>query len=346
MLDLAQRAPVFFWVNLSILATTTTLRIAHRLQMQRFSVKRFRRLEQGLILTVLANASHWSLMLVWALLDPTLEPLRSAMLLILTGMIGAGTLALAFNTVIRILFPCILTLPGALIMALSDLPEQHIWAGLSLVMLVYILVSGRRRQLDYLAALRTAIELEKRTVELEHISFTDTVTQLNNRAYFDAHFDLEWKRACRQGYPLALLIIDLDHFKAINDRYGHPFGDRCLAAVGHCLNGTLSRTGDVIARIGGEEFALILINTDRDGAGHVAGRIGAAIGAIELYHDDQPVPVTASIGVAVARPQGPDCGTPASLLKAADDALYGAKKAGRNRWLLADEAAVACHTQL
>src|SRR5690606_13526480 len=109
-------------------------------------------------------------------------------------------------------------------------------AMLALMFLIYVLVATRTRQQDYHMSIRNALQLEQRTRELEYMTFTDPVTRLHNRAYFDLHLDLEWKRACRQAYPVSLLLVDLDHFKSINDRYGHPFGDHVLAEAGLCIS--------------------------------------------------------------------------------------------------------------
>jgi diguanylate cyclase (GGDEF)-like protein len=125
--------------------------------------------------------------------------------------------------------------------------------------------------------------------------------------------------------PLTALALDLDHFKQINDTYGHPIGDAVLAAVGSTLTATV-RDGDFVGRAGGEEFLILLPNTDTNGAQLVAETIRAAVAAIAIPTVEQPI--TASLGIAVL----PDhAGDATSLLRHADQALYIAKKNGRNR---------------
>ena len=197
------------------------------------------------------------------------------------------------------------------------------------------------RQRDYVSAAQSALLLEQRTRELEYISFTDPITRLHNRSYFDIHLEQEWKRAHRQHYPLSLLLIDLDHFKSINDRFGHPYGDFVLAEVGLCLSDQQHRSGDLLARVGGEEFALLLINTGSDGATRVAEQICAAIRALDLQHDGRPVPITTSIGVTTLVPEQAEPGETMRLFEQADLALYRAKHDGRDCWRRAESETVS-----
>src|SRR5690606_28402737 len=229
--------------------------------------------------------------------------------------------------------PLAVALPPVVALVMIGQHEMLMVATLSLVFLGYLMFATRARQDDYLLAVKTAVELEQRTKELEYTSFTDAVTRLHNRAYFDVHLELEWKRAFRQRYPMSLLIIDLDHFKLINDRFGHQYGDYVLQEVGMCLSSEAQRSGDVLARIGGEEFALLLINTDADGAALVAQQIIEAIAMLALEHPEAgSLRITTSIGFATRVPDQPEQHAARQLLGAADRALYAAKHAGRNCW--------------
>ena len=134
------------------------------------------------------------------------------------------------------------------------------------------------------------------------------------------------------GSEIALLMIDVDHFKAYNDRYGHPEGDACLRDVADTLKRRLRRPGDLIARFGGEEFVAILAGTSLEVALGAAERVRKGIENINRLHATSPTHavVTVSIGVACLRPNTPHA-TPAQLISAADEALYQAKARGRNR---------------
>lgn len=179
-------------------------------------------------------------------------------------------------------------------------------------------------------------ELAEANAQLERLSTLDPLTQLANRRRFEAHFLEELARAKRHHSPLALLMIDVDHFKSINDRYGHPFGDECLRAVAEVLRAHSQRPGDLAARYGGEEFVMILDGTDLAGARHCAEAIRADIAALRLPCGDQEVRLSASLGLVASVPARDVSGE--TLLARADAALYAAKGNGRNRVCLAAES--------
>lgn len=173
-------------------------------------------------------------------------------------------------------------------------------------------------------------QLEEKNEQLLLLSITDGLTGLINRRYFDELYDDEWRRCQRQHEPLSLLLLDIDHFKTFNDTYGHGAGDDCLKCVAEVLTTAVQRDIDRVARIGGEEFAILLPGTDTAGAEHVAERVRVAISAQELTHrhSDAFVRITISIGVATIIPSQ-DC-SPRHLMEEADSALYAAKEKGRN----------------
>jgi len=165
--------------------------------------------------------------------------------------------------------------------------------------------------------------------ELRKLTITDALTGLHNRRHFDAVCAAEWERARRDRTPLALVFIDVDYFKSYNDSHGHRAGDDCLAAVGKAVGQSLQRPADLAARYGGDEFVVLLPDTDADGALDVARRMLAAIGALDIPHGASPFGrITSSIGLAHLVP-GPRH-TFQELLERADRALYAAKEAGRN----------------
>jgi diguanylate cyclase (GGDEF)-like protein len=187
----------------------------------------------------------------------------------------------------------------------------------------------REQRLAALVSDRTR-ELEQANQMLTRFSYLDAVTGVANRRNFDACLDLEWRRVRREGVPLSLLMVDIDHFKIFNDTFGHQQGDECLKAVAQTLRRSLHRPGDLCARYGGEEFGVILPGTDIEGAVAVAEGLRGAVEAMAIAQEEsEPGVVTVSVGVAGALP-GDDASLE-SLLRAADKALYDAKRSGRNR---------------
>jgi len=177
---------------------------------------------------------------------------------------------------------------------------------------------------------RLQIRLATANGRLAEMADTDALTGIGNRRSFDRRLNDEWIRAARSGQSLGLLLIDIDHFKAYNDNYGHQAGDACLQRVAQALRTSLRRPGDYAARYGGEELVVIIPDAGREGTLHVAETARHAIESLGIEHrGSSHGRVTASIGIAV---MSADRKRPvADLVAAADAALYAAKGAGRNR---------------
>jgi diguanylate cyclase (GGDEF)-like protein len=191
-------------------------------------------------------------------------------------------------------------------------------------------MAARERRLASLVKDRTR-ELEQANQMLARFSYLDAVTGIANRRNFDDGLDLEWRRLLREGGPLSLVMVDIDHFKAFNDTYGHQKGDECLKAVAQSLRLSLHRPGDLCARYGGEEFGVILPGTDTEGSSAVAEALRRCVEELAVPHAASPVApvVTISVGVATVVPK--EGGSGAALVRAADQALYQSKRTGRNR---------------
>ncbi len=209
----------------------------------------------------------------------------------------------------------------------------------------YIWVEGRYGRLPglpgFIAVVRD-ITLRKNAeeraaalnAELEHLARNDALTGLANRRRFDEVLEAECRRAAREHEPVSLLLLDVDRFKLFNDRYGHQGGDACLRAVATAVGGAALRPGDLTARYGGEEIAIVLPGTEAEGAAIVAERVRQAVEDLAIPHAGSPEcggVVTVSIGCATAEPvtgQRTDAG---ALIAYADACLYEAKRTGRNR---------------
>ena len=166
---------------------------------------------------------------------------------------------------------------------------------------------------------------------LQKLASSDGLTGLANRRRFDEHLADEWQRLARDRQPLSLILCDLDHFKHYNDTFGHPAGDRCLTKVANALKSGPRRPADLVARYGGEEFAVILPNTDTNGAWRIAQKLHHSIRSLRIAHavDPEKPYVTVTMGVSTIIPG--HAATAQVLVQAADLALYHAKKQGRDR---------------
>lgn len=174
----------------------------------------------------------------------------------------------------------------------------------------------------------SSIETSQTLQQMVHL---DELTGIANRRLFEQRLDEEWRRAQRDGSALSLITADIDYFKAYNDHYGHPAGDRCLITAAGSMASVMSRSGDLAARIGGEEFAFLLPGTSLKGAALIAERIRKGILDLKIPHEASSVDdqVTVSLGVSCLDSiAGASC---SELLRASDAALYEAKRRGRNQ---------------
>jgi diguanylate cyclase (GGDEF)-like protein len=174
-------------------------------------------------------------------------------------------------------------------------------------------------------------DAERDAARLSDFAFRDALTGIANRRAFDEALAREWNRAQRSAASVALIVFDIDHFKAYNDRYGHPAGDARLVAVAREVAQAARREGDLAARFGGEEFVLLLPNTSLDDAFAIAEHVRTGVARLA---GDGAVTVSAGVAATVARGGG----DPATLVGVADAALYAAKAAGRDRTMRADPA--------
>ncbi|EAU40353.1 hypothetical protein FP2506_03965 [Fulvimarina pelagi HTCC2506] len=189
------------------------------------------------------------------------------------------------------------------------------------------ILPGMRRQTKEQGKLQTLTgALERRSLDLETAALTDALTGMHNRRFFDEamrHYLAEFEKI---GRPIGLMLLDLDHFKAVNDTHGHDVGDEVLRSVANCLF-EFTRHNDVVARLGGEEFAVIAPNMNKADCAAFAERIREAIAKLVVRSGNFRVRVSVSVGVAVSK-RNDDVG---QFCKRADLKLYHAKQTGRNR---------------
>lgn len=217
-----------------------------------------------------------------------------------------------------------------------DSTMRYVFASAVLIVLLWMMslrlihqITIRERAQAELRIVRD--DLERMNGELAALALQDSLTGLANRRRFDAALDEEYSRAMRNETQLALVILDVDHFKKYNDHYGHPQGDECLKKISQTLKAASTRPGDLVARYGGEEFAILLPGTSIAGAGAVAERVRLAIQAMNIEHaENSGGVVTISAGVTSMIPSR-KFNSPPDLIQTADQALYEAKESGRNR---------------
>ena len=191
-------------------------------------------------------------------------------------------------------------------------------------------------RLDMTPMVEKGLALEKANEQLLRLSTTDGLTGIANRRMFDQTLRAEWQRCARNQGDLSLLMIDIDHFKAYNDHYGHQTGDECLRQVARILSMCAKRSGELVARYGGEEFVILLPSTDAQEAMAVAQRCLQEMRNARIAHAESPLSPWLSVSVGVATMKASNTDTPAALTAQADSAMYCAKKSGRDRFEMFD----------
>ena len=252
---------------------------------------------------------------------------------VLGGMVAGGVPLLS---PLGRAYPCFaipIVLPMTLSMVLVG-DRVHLIMGLMILVFgIAMLSSSARVKRLFQDATDMRLKLASSIAEgsaLQEMLRIDELTRIGNRRLFEEHLASEWKRADRAGNTLAVISADVDHFKAYNDHYGHPAGDRCLIGIAQAMASTLQRPGDTAARIGGEEFAFVLPQTTLLGAEQVAERIREAVWDLNLPHAASPIADRVTVSLGVASSDHASVASPADLIRASDAALYEAKRRGRN----------------
>lgn len=217
---------------------------------------------------------------------------------------------------------------GIALVGLSAMAIRQHYALATSFIIASFVVYGMRSAVLQSRFVQAQTELEKARDRLEQLALLDGLTGVANRRCFDQRFETEWKRAQRTRLPLSLLLVDIDHFKRLNDTYGHLVGDECLIRVAQTLRAAVNRPADLLARYGGEEFVALLPDTDETGARNVAWRLKESLMEMGM-HPVARCMITASIG-ATTWDSVPDV-TAEQMVEAADRALYQAKQNGRDR---------------
>ena len=275
------------------------------------------------------QATIWSAAFVFVIWAPVPQSMKIFMFICTAGLSAGGGLTYSPSRSLAISYVAILLLPCALFLPFSSMENATTMASIFFVYLAYLAVIIWKSNTEYRNALENELKLEEKTRALERISQTDTLTGLYSRRYFEEIFVTEWKRAFREKVPVSILMVDIDHFKRINDTHGHIAGDLALQEFARELQAVFRRCSDIICRFGGEEFAVLLPNTSLENALQRAEVLRSRTEGMAIIHREKTIFMTISIGVTGRKTPGME--SCRDLITEADDALYLAKKQGRNQ---------------
>ncbi|VUD41840.1 putative diguanylate cyclase AdrA [Thalassocella blandensis] len=274
----------------------------------------------------MSHAMILSTLFVLVTYHPDFTPAYAATLLTAAGISSGGISSLSPNLFMAIVFPVILLLPTIAVNFYLDGTRALGW--LMALYLGYLCALARRTNIEYMRTFAIEEQLERQKKELETLSRTDALTGIYNRGYFNSLYDMIWDSSVRNNIGITLMMMDVDHFKHVNDTYGHVSGDECLKMVADSLKECLKRKTDISCRFGGEEFAVLISGTPIHEAEKLAENIRKCIASRRVENGEHRFKVTISIGLANILPKLGD--KPIRLVEQADQALYRAKKSGRN----------------
>jgi len=332
--DIPKTSPLFFYLNSFLMVAISIMRIINYKMFMRHDLNT-QKMYSWLVFLILIGALHWGILSAWIIFGSEYKSLYYPYMIILPAFAIGGSAVLSISHIIRILYPLFIFIPSFSAAIIIGGSENYILALLLVFALFYVFEASRVSRKDYLNAIDSRWEAYDRAKQMELLSITDQLTGLHNRMYFSKCFPREWKRCSRLKTPLSVLLIDLDHFKVINDSYGHIAGDECLIKVAKAMKSEIKRDTDIVARYGGEEFIIILPDSDLALSTEFAKKLVRKIAEIEFFWEEKQIKVTCSIGVASIVPNQ---NTDSQLfIKAADNAMYQAKAKGRNQYCISQE---------
>jgi len=268
----------------------------------------------------------WGGIFVITLTNSSMDPVRFLTGLALAGICAGAMIALAPRLWIAVSHVFCILVPAIYVSIWVN--QDYSMTILLCVYFAYLLILGRRSNDEYTRAFAVESQLETQRKELERLNKIDPLTMIYNRGHFNTAFEVQWNTGIRNKQQQSLLLIDVDHFKSINDNQGHLFGDECLIHIANVIHKTAKRKTDLIARFGGEEFVILLSDTSNADACKIAESIRKEIESQPFKFQEIEISITASIGVATLMPE-PDT-NPNTLIEMTDKVLYQAKDEGRN----------------
>ena len=314
---------IFLSANLGI----CLLRLLHLIATRK-TRERLETLNRGFFYScVIVTALIWGLMLAGIMLSGGEHVTQLVATVCVCGLCAGGVVAFIPHRKLAIFFNLAMLAPVIISLIASGLNLTI--AVMILAYSVYMVLIAIRGNREYWDALENEFLLEIKSLEMARLSNTDALTGLYNRRYFNSALDREWKRSGRENSKISVILFDIDHFKNINDTYGHQAGDEYLKQTAEILTSVFRRESDTVARYGGEEFIILLPGTDAEHAFRLATDTVAKISAKVLDHQGRKIGTTISAGTHSTIP---DFKTrPDFIIFGADKALYAAKQTGRNR---------------
>jgi len=326
-LGLNQLRPELSWVLATLMLLISSVRLVHCVYFDS-CYKKDTKLCMLLFKSFsLGHAIVLSAYFALVMYDDSLQKLNTGTFIAMGGICSGAIMALTPRIKFALLNLGTLIIPCIFIALYYK--QNYAIAFMLMVYGVYIALIGVRTNKEYLRAFSIEGELNQQRQELEELNKVDPLTHIFNRGHFNTTYDLLWYQAIRYNKPISLLLIDIDHFKSINDNYGHLFGDKALKHVAHIIDQAGQRKTDLVCRFGGEEFAMLLTDTELSYAGEIAEKLRVAIQQTVFKTQYVSLNITASIGVATMLPVRGDNAN--MLIEMADVALYQAKSAGRNK---------------
>jgi len=330
-----QRHYTFSVIFLCAMVGIAVFRIAHFYLFDK--VDRFSRKGNQTVFfaSVFATAAAWGAGFAYCMVQPD-EPMNKMLMLTSTAGLGAGgVVAFIPARFVSTIYIILMVTPAVIIMGVLriDLPLVFLFV----LYAVYMTIIAFRGNREYWDAIENEYLLKIKSEEIEKMSRMDSLTGLYNRKYFDEIFNMYFKTAARSSINLTIIIADIDHFKPINDTYGHLAGDAYLRSVATILAGTFQRETDFIARYGGEEFVMLLFDQQRDEALRLVELARVQTEKLKFQYYNHRLQTTMSFGVASCVPRLDD--DKSGLFRKADIALYQAKNGGRNRAVFYDPEA-------
>jgi len=276
--------------------------------------------------SVITTAAIWGITFALIMFQPEEYTTQMITAVLICGLCAGGVVAFIPNRWLSIYFNVSMLIPAAASMFMFR-TNLHL-ATLVLFFSVYLVIIAIRGNKEYWDALENEYLLEVKSEELARLSNTDVLTGLYNRRYFDQALELEWKRSGRNKSLLSVIIFDIDHFKKINDTFGHQAGDKYLRKMTAALDAVFKRDYDIVARYGGEEFIVLLPGISAENSWQLAEQARKNIEALIVRYQGKRFATTISAGVMCCIPDYTT--NPDYIVSCADKALYEAKERGRN----------------
>jgi diguanylate cyclase (GGDEF)-like protein len=291
-------------------------------------IDRYERLNTSIFFaSVIATALIWGTAQSLIMLQQGEYMTQALITVSICGLCAAGVVAFIPNRRLSIIFNISMLMPAAVTMLVNGLNIPLVV--LTFLYSIFMVLLTFRGNKEYWDALENEYLLEIKSQELVRLSNTDVLTGLHNRRYFDEEFEKEWNRSKRNNNMLSIILFDIDHFKNVNDTFGHQAGDEYLKKTAETLNSVFQRDYDIVARYGGEEFIVLLAGIDADHARQMAENVRKMIESMIIDHRGKKVGATISAGIICCIPSLNTI--PDSIISCADQALYMAKQEGRNR---------------